>query len=134
MSSVQVLVEQIALLVLEHLSMCANQNSPARPQPLTAWLSAALQPWITADIHNQISSRATNFDINILIYFQLGPLHPQSPYYIVEFKPALGWLFREYLGEYSHWAYGDLDVLFGDMRNGWLEPEELKRFDIITFR
>ncbi|CAM9567665.1 unnamed protein product, partial [Laminaria digitata] len=56
-----------------------------------------------------------------------------SPYYIVEFKPALGWLFREYLGEYTHWAYGDLDVLFGDMRNGWLEPEELKRFDIITF-
>lgn len=58
----------------------------------------------------------------------------QSPYYIVEFKPALGWLFREYLGGYTHWAYGDLDVLFGDMRRGWLEPEELKNFDIITFR
>lgn len=58
----------------------------------------------------------------------------QSPYYIVEFKPALGWLFREYLAGYSHWAYGDLDVLFGDMRRGWLEPDELRNFDIITFR
>lgn len=58
----------------------------------------------------------------------------QSPYYLVEFKPALGWLFREYLREYTHWAYGDLDVLFGDMRRGWLEPNELQDFDIITFR
>lgn len=58
----------------------------------------------------------------------------QSPYFIVEFKPALGWLFREYLVEYSHWAFGDLDVLFGDMRRGWLEPDELRNFDIITFR
>lgn len=52
----------------------------------------------------------------------------------MEFKPALGWLFREYLREYSHWAFGDLDVLFGNMRNGWLEPDELRDFDIITFR
>lgn len=58
----------------------------------------------------------------------------QSPYFIVEFKPALGWLFREYLTDYSHWAFGDLDVVFGDMRNGWLEPFELRTFDIITFR
>lgn len=58
----------------------------------------------------------------------------QSPYYLVEFKPALGWLFREYLKNYSHWAFGDLDVLFGDMRRGWLEPNELRDFDIITFR
>ncbi|CAM9110423.1 unnamed protein product [Ectocarpus sp. 13 AM-2016] len=56
-----------------------------------------------------------------------------SPYFIVEFKPAFGWLFREYLAEYSHWAFGDLDVLFGDMRRGWLEPTELQDFDIITF-
>ncbi|CAM9650238.1 unnamed protein product, partial [Scytosiphon promiscuus] len=56
-----------------------------------------------------------------------------SPYFIVEFKPALGWLFREYLTEYTHWAFGDLDVVFGDMRNGWLEPFELHSFDIITF-
>ncbi|CAM9704783.1 unnamed protein product, partial [Ectocarpus fasciculatus] len=56
-----------------------------------------------------------------------------SPYFIVEFKPAFGWLFREYLTEYSHWAFGDLDVLFGDMRRGWLEPTELQDFDIITF-
>lgn len=36
--------------------------------------------------------------------------------------------------EYSHWAFGDLDVLFGDMRKGWLEAEELQNFDIVTFR
>ncbi|CAB1119182.1 unnamed protein product [Ectocarpus sp. CCAP 1310/34] len=64
----------------------------------------------------------------------LHQLFITSPYFIVEFKPAFGWLFREYLVEYSHWAFGDLDVLFGDMRRGWLEPTELQDFDIITFR
>lgn len=53
---------------------------------------------------------------------------------MVEFKPALGWVFREYLKEYSHWAYGDLDVFFGDLTKGWLEPSEMREFDIITYR
>lgn len=70
----------------------------------------------------------SNSSIHRVVWFA------QSPYFIVEFKPALGWLFREYLREYSHWAFGDLDVLFGNLRNGWLEPDELKDFDIITFR
>lgn len=53
---------------------------------------------------------------------------------MVEFKPALGWVFREYLKDYSHWAYGDLDVFFGDLTKGWLEPSEMRDFDIITYR
>ncbi|CAM9986485.1 unnamed protein product, partial [Scytosiphon promiscuus] len=57
----------------------------------------------------------------------------KNPYYMVEFKPALGWVFREYLKEYSHWAYGDLDVFFGDLTKGWLEPSEMRDYDIITY-
>lgn len=55
---------------------------------------------------------------------------------LIEFKPALGWIFRKYLKEhhYTHWAFGDLDILFGDLTAGWLEPEELQKLDIITFR
>lgn len=32
-------------------------------------------------------------------------------------KGALGFVFEEYIGEekYSHWGFGDLDVIFGDM-------------------
>lgn len=53
---------------------------------------------------------------------------------MVEFKPALGWVFREYLKDYTHWAYGDLDVFFGDLTKGWLEPSEMRDYDIITYR
>lgn len=53
---------------------------------------------------------------------------------MVEFKPALGWIFRNYLEKYSHWAYGDLDVFFGDLTKGWLEPEEMREYDIVTYR
>lgn len=53
---------------------------------------------------------------------------------MVEFKPALGWVFREYLKEYTHWAYGDLDVFFGDLTKGWLEPSEMREYDVITYR
>lgn len=58
----------------------------------------------------------------------------QNPYYMVEFKPALGWVFRDYLKEYTHWAYGDLDVFFGDLTKGWLEASEMKEYDVVTYR
>ncbi|CAM9647952.1 unnamed protein product, partial [Laminaria digitata] len=57
----------------------------------------------------------------------------KNPYYMVEFKPALGWVFREYLKDYSHWAYGDLDVFFGDLTKGWLEPSEMRDYDVVTY-
>lgn len=46
----------------------------------------------------------------------------------------MGWVFREHLKGYSHWAFGDLDVFVGDLTKGWLEPEELRNFDIVTYR
>ena len=58
----------------------------------------------------------------------------QNPYYMVEFKPALGWVFREYLEKYTHWAYGDLDVFFGDLTKGWLEASEMREYDVVTYR
>ncbi|CAN0276732.1 unnamed protein product [Pylaiella littoralis] len=57
----------------------------------------------------------------------------KNAYYMVEFKPALGWIFREYLKEYSHWAFGDLDVFFGDLTKGWLESSEMRDYDVITY-
>ncbi|CAM9662889.1 unnamed protein product, partial [Choristocarpus tenellus] len=57
----------------------------------------------------------------------------KNGYFLIDFKPTLGWVFREYLEGYSHWAYGDLDVLFGDLSLGWLEVQELRKYDIITF-
>ena len=55
-----------------------------------------------------------------------------KPYYLVEFKVAIGHIFAEYLTPYSHWAFGDLDMLMGDLV-AWTEPEELSMYDIFTY-
>ena len=54
------------------------------------------------------------------------------PYCLVEFKPALGHIFADYIGGYSHWGYSDLDMLYGDLGR-WITPDELKDFDIVTY-
>jgi hypothetical protein len=54
------------------------------------------------------------------------------PYVMVEFKPALGHIFEEYLKGYTHWGYSDLDILFGDLGR-WITPDELDEFDIVTY-
>jgi hypothetical protein len=41
------------------------------------------------------------------LLFQLAPAS------LPEFKPTWGWVFGEYLSEYSHWTYTDADVVFG---------------------
>lgn len=46
-------------------------------------------------------------------------------------QPALGWIFRDYLSGYTHWAFADLDVLMGDLRR-FVGPRELQHYDAIT--
>jgi hypothetical protein len=53
------------------------------------------------------------------------------PYSMVEYKPALGHLFADYITAYSHWAYADLDLLMGRM-HVQLSTEELTKYDVIT--
>ncbi|KAL3924952.1 MAG: hypothetical protein SGILL_000725 [Bacillariaceae sp.] len=54
------------------------------------------------------------------------------PYVMVEFKPALGHIFQEYLDGYTHWGYSDLDIVFGDLAR-WISQDELDEFDIVTY-
>lgn len=54
------------------------------------------------------------------------------PYVMVEFKPALGFLFQDYLSNYSHWALADIDIIPGDFRR-ILSPHILSEMDVITF-
>ncbi len=54
------------------------------------------------------------------------------PYVMVEFKPAFGHIFQEYLTGYSHWGYADLDMMIGDLER-WISPDEFDDFDIVTY-
>ena len=53
------------------------------------------------------------------------------PYILVEIKPALGYLFADYVKGYSHWAYADLDLLMGRAQLH-LTPDVLTKYDITT--
>jgi hypothetical protein len=53
------------------------------------------------------------------------------PKYLVEVKPVLGELFHLYLSNYTHWAYSDPDILWGDL-SSWIEQTDLNRFDILS--
>ena len=56
-----------------------------------------------------------------------------NPYALVEFKPALGHIFANYIPRkrYSHWGYSDLDIAFGDLSR-WVTADELGLYDIVT--
>jgi hypothetical protein len=56
----------------------------------------------------------------------------RHPYVLVEFKPALGHIFQSYLSGYTHWAYSDIDIVFGDISR-WITFDELTNFDIVTY-
>ena len=46
---------------------------------------------------------------------RLARLFHASPSSLSEFKPAWGWVFGEYLEDYTHWTYTDADVVFGGL-------------------
>lgn len=56
-----------------------------------------------------------------------------APRKICDFKPAYGLLFNELTVNYDFWAYGDIDLVFGDLSR-YLKPEILNSHDILTFR
>lgn len=47
------------------------------------------------------------------INMQLKLLLKAFPYYFVEFKSLFGYLYQDYLYGYTHYGYGDLDLLVG---------------------
>jgi hypothetical protein len=51
--------------------------------------------------------------------------------HLCDLKPAYGRLFDEYLSGYDYWAFGDEDVLYGDL-DRLLRPLLKQGFDVIT--
>lgn len=38
------------------------------------------------------------------------------PYKLCEYKQAYGYILQEYIKEYEYWGFGDLDLVYGDLR------------------
>lgn len=56
-----------------------------------------------------------------------------NPYKLCDYKPLLGKIFEEDIIDYEFWGYGDIDVIYGDLKK-FLKPDFLEKYDIITFR
>tara|TARA_R110001583_G_scaffold194720_3_gene366590 strand:- start:139567 stop:140460 length:894 start_codon:yes stop_codon:yes gene_type:complete len=56
---------------------------------------------------------------------------PQNPYKLCDLKPALGHIHEEELRRYDFWAFGDLDLVFGDLR-AYFTPERLAHKDLLS--
>lgn len=52
-----------------------------------------------------------------LISDRLGiNFNPKSPYKLCDIKPALGFIHDELISGYDFWAFGDLDLVYGNLR------------------
>lgn len=61
------------------------------------------------------------------------PVSIPDAYKLCDFKPAYGIIFKEYISGYDFWGMGDIDVIYGNIRNFITEPV-LKSHDVITIR
>ena len=52
----------------------------------------------------------------------------KRPYKLCDFKPAYGFIFNEYLKDYSYWGHCDFDLVWGDLRY-FFEKYEYKKYD-----
>ncbi|MDD3875734.1 MAG: hypothetical protein PHT69_03880 [Bacteroidales bacterium] len=55
------------------------------------------------------------------------------PYKICELKPAMGFLFSDYIKDYEYWAYGDIDLIYGNLPR-FLKKPFAENADVISFR
>lgn len=64
------------------------------------------------------------------------PIALESPYGLCDFKCAYGEIFANLCKNYSHWAYGDIDLIWGRWRdflpNDWYKYDKLGEFGHLT--
>jgi hypothetical protein len=56
---------------------------------------------------------------------------PASPYKLCDIKPALPYVHRDLVGDYDFVGFGDLDVIYGDIRSVY-DDETLARYDLLS--
>ena len=55
------------------------------------------------------------------------PIVLDRPYKLCEYKQAYGYILQDYIKEYDFWGFGDLDLVYGDLRSFFTE-------DILTHK
>lgn len=55
----------------------------------------------------------------------------ENPYKLCDFKVAYGIIFSDYIKNYDFWGYGDIDLVYGDIRN-FITEKILEKYDFIS--
>lgn len=81
---------------------------------------------------NVIFTHMTLADFNGLASKKLQiPINITRPYKLCDFKPAYRIIFEEFLPPHDFWGYGDLDLIYGNIR-GFLSDEILESHEVVT--
>jgi hypothetical protein len=57
----------------------------------------------------------------------------RNPYKTCDLKPMLGFLFSEHIKSYAYWAFGDIDLIYGNLHR-YIRGPIAEGYDVITFR
>lgn len=71
---------------------------------------------------NKTATRKLGFTTNI-----------KEAYKLCDFKPAYGYLFPELIEGYDFWGHGDIDVIFGDIRE-FITDDVLENHELVNVR
>lgn len=76
----------------------------------------------TLDEIKRVASQKLGFPINL-----------DFSYKLCDFKPAYGFIFPEITKAYNFWGHGDIDLIYGNIRN-FITEDVLKNYDVISSR
>ena len=77
---------------------------------------------ISIDKFKNIAAKKLGFEVSVT-----------HPYKLCDLKPAYGFLFPEILKSYDFWGHGDIDMVYGNIRD-FMTDEILDNYDIISSR
>lgn len=73
-------------------------------------------------------------EIKKIASFRLGlKVALEYPYKFCDIRPSIAYILPEYIQGYDFWGYGDIDVIFGNIRN-FITSEILAEYDVISVR
>ena len=73
-------------------------------------------------------------DIKTVAFEKLGfRVNIDYPYKLCDFKPTYGFIFSDIVKDYDFWGHGDIDMVYGNIRN-FMTPEILDNYDVISSR
>ncbi|HEY4108054.1 DUF6625 family protein [Puia sp.] len=73
-------------------------------------------------------------EVQALASARLGvPVQLGNGYKLCDLKPAYGFIFRELVEGYDFWGHGDIDIIYGNIRN-FITKELMREYDLISVR